>query len=96
MEISGNFSLAGVQSLKGASRTPSTPATSATSESSILAPVDQLDLSPEAQALGEATNDNSEIRTEKVAALRRAIAEGTYDSPERMSAALDKFLEQLG
>ncbi|MEY4565254.1 MAG: hypothetical protein RLY14_224, partial [Planctomycetota bacterium] len=36
------------------------------------------------------------IRTEKVAALRRAIAEGNYDTPDRMSAALDRLLEQLG
>ncbi len=33
---------------------------------------------------------------EKVAALRRAIADGTYDTPERMSGALDNFLNQIG
>lgn len=56
---------------------------------------DQLDLSPEAQALsaGQEIAPSEGIRTEKVAAIRQAIADGTYETPEKLSAALDRLLD---
>lgn len=59
---------------------------------------DQLDLSAEAQALSrsQAAGQSSEasgIRIDRVAALRQAIAEGNYETPERLSSALDKLLD---
>ena len=58
---------------------------------------DQLDLSPEAQALSQSQSvDGSasgEIRMEKVAAIRQAIADGVYETPEKMSQALDRLLD---
>ncbi len=102
MEIRG---LQGMQSIAGVAAPGKTGRPSATSETSptSLAPVDELDLSAEAQALSSAAALTSPaetaaadggIRTDKVAALRQAIAEGNYDSPERMSAALDRFLDE--
>ena len=35
------------------------------------------------------------VRTELVARVRRAIADGTYDTPERWAAALDKLARSL-
>jgi hypothetical protein len=35
------------------------------------------------------------IRTELVARVRREIAEGTYDTPEKFEKALDKLLARL-
>jgi len=35
------------------------------------------------------------IRTELVARCRRQIAAGTYDTPERWQAALDKLADRL-
>ena len=35
------------------------------------------------------------VRTELVARIRRAIADGTYDTPERWAAALDKLARSL-
>lgn len=99
MEISNSFNVSGVQAFRGASRDVATNANSIATETNSLAPVDQLDLSPEAQALGQAIGadqPSSDIRTDKVAALRRAIAEGTYDTPEKMSLALDRLLDQIG
>lgn len=61
--------------------------------------VDELELSSEAQQISQAQGTgapaslSSDIRTDKVAALREAIASGTYETPERMSAALDKLLD---
>lgn len=63
--------------------------------------VDELELSSEAQSISQTQAvDQSEalaggIRTEKVAALREAIASGTYETPENMSAALDRLLDSF-
>lgn len=66
---------------------------------SSLAGADELELSAEAQqisatqATGKADSLSGGIRTEKVAALRQAIANGSYETPENLSAALDKLLD---
>ncbi len=102
MEIRG---LQGIQSISGLTSAGKSGRGNSAAEiaPSSLAPVDELDLSAEAQALGNASGLSAPgdiaaadggIRTEKVAALRRAIADGTYDTPERMSAALDRFLDE--
>ena len=61
---------------------------------------DQLDLSPEALALGQAqaappSVNVDGIRVDKVAAIKQAIAEGTYETPEKLSLALDKMLDSF-
>ena len=61
-------------------------------------PTDQLDLSNSATGVNRlnATEvaGNGEIRIDRVADIRRQIADGSYDTPEKMDAALDKFLDQ--
>ena len=65
------------------------------------AAADELELSSEAlqisqtQALGQTDHTSEGIRTEKVAALREAISSGTYETPENLSAALDKLLDSF-
>lgn len=59
---------------------------------------DILDFSSEAQALSQASATASAqaspaVRWEKVDSIRQAIASGTYETPERMSAALDRVLD---
>ena len=57
---------------------------------------DQLDLSPEAQDIlqtNATNNTGGDIRTEKVASIRAAIADGIYETPEKLDAALDKLLD---
>lgn len=59
---------------------------------------DELELSAEAQQLSSVQSSSAPegtagIRTEKIAALRQAIAEGSYETPKKMSAALDKMLD---
>lgn len=39
------------------------------------------------------TDEHSYERTERIAEIRRQIAAGTYDTPERMEAALEGFLD---
>jgi hypothetical protein len=36
------------------------------------------------------------MRLDKIADLRRQIASGTYDTPERFEAAFGKMLDELG
>ena len=63
-------------------------------------PVDQLDLSAEAQQLGGAGAAQESptvegIRFEKVTEIRRQIADGSYDTDEKLDAALDRLLDQI-
>jgi anti-sigma28 factor (negative regulator of flagellin synthesis) len=92
------------QSPQGASRisNPSTtsPVSGGQSRSS-ASPVDQLDISSTARA-ASATESSSpstvggDMRLDKIADLRRQIASGTYDTPERFEAALGKMLDDIG
>lgn len=67
--------------------------------SRISAPVDQLDLSPQAAAASgaNATSNVSEsgIRIDKVAAIRRAISDGSYETPEKLDQALNRMLDEF-
>jgi negative regulator of flagellin synthesis FlgM len=69
------------------------------------APVDQLDLSSAARTASTSPTNRlqessaiaggGEIRVDRVADLRRQIAQGNYDTPEKMDMALEKFLDRL-
>lgn len=63
-----------------------------------VAPTDQLDLSSSAAGVNRVNATeiagNGEIRIDRVAEIRRQIADGKYDTSEKLDAALDKFLDQ--
>lgn len=56
--------------------------------------VDSLELSDIAQVLGRLPV-STPIRTEKVARIREAIQNGTYETPERIDATVDRLMEAL-
>jgi len=63
-------------------------------------PVDQLDLSQAASSINRLdaaspVAGSGEIRIDRVAEIRRQIADGSYDTPEKLDAALDRFLDQF-
>ena len=98
MQINGLQNTHAAQSLAGASRSVGAQRTTSAAQPQMALPSDELELSAEAQSLSQtqATSESSAsggIRWEKVNALKQSIAEGNYDSPERMSAAVDKFLD---
>jgi negative regulator of flagellin synthesis FlgM len=96
MQISGNFSISGIDAARGATRTNAIKAAHEEATASLAMPVDQLELSPEALGIGE-TNSSSEVfRADKVAALRDAIASGDYDTDEKLNAAFEIMLDRLG
>ena len=95
MQIQGLQSAHAAHSINQANSAKQASAVESSAPTNSIA-ADELDLSAEAQALIQAqdTNAASEgIRTEKVAAIRQAIADGSYETPEKMSAALDKMLD---
>ena len=62
---------------------------------------DELDLSPEALSVSQGAEVQESsvvdgIRFSKVADIRRQIAEGTYDTDDKLSAALDRLLDEVG
>lgn len=92
MQIQGTAYLHGPQSMSGPHRAYNSqpPARSNASQ-----PVDQLDISPQADMVSR-VRDVPDIRHDKVAAIKAAIANGTYETPERMDAALDRLLDEMG
>lgn len=66
---------------------------------------DSVDISPAAQEAARlaeaaearaAAKADGSIRADKVASLRQQIADGSYDTPERLDAAVDRLLDQIG
>lgn len=101
MQIYGPFRVSTTQAAGGNQRLqPQTPVDSVASMRS-QSPVDKLDLSSAASATSRIEGGNSvagggEIRLDRVADLRRQIADGSYETPEKMDTALDRMLDQLG
>ena len=97
MQIYGPYRVSSTQPNSPAQRAqPQKPAETAGKPTT--APTDQLDLSSGATGVNRlnATKiaGSGEIRIDRVADIRRQIADGSYDSPEKIDAALDKFLDQ--
>ena len=90
MQIRRTSSLQSTQSIQF----KSTQATSKTNMQSATAPVDQLDLSAEAQLISQSNSTNN-IRMDRVADLRAQIAQGQYETPEKLDAAVTRLLDQL-
>ena len=63
--------------------------TGAQSASSV--PVDQLELSAEAQQIMQ----SGDIRADRVADLRAQIANGQYETPEKINAAVERMLDEF-
>ncbi len=55
---------------------------------------DRIDLSEHARHL-ERLRNLPDVRAQKVENIRQSIERGTYDTPERMQAALRRLLDEL-
>lgn len=93
-------SLQPTSAVQSATRTNSPKASSPAETNSAVGSIatDQLDLSSEAQEIiasqgTQSASSDTEIRVDRVAALRQAIADGSYETPEKLSAALDRMLD---
>ena len=97
MNIFGVFSTQGSQgsiAVKGLEATKAAgEAAEVTSRQGVGEVQDAVTLSTEAVRAAESGSD---IRMDKVAALRAAIADGSYETPEKLDIALDRLLDRLG
>lgn len=57
--------------------------------------VDQLDISPEASFVSQA-RELPDIRADRVASLRAAIATGAYETDDKLNVALDRLFDEIG
>ena len=68
--------------------------TTSGAESANSMPVDQLEISAEAQMMS--TSASSEIRADRVADLRAQIAGGQYDTAEKLEVAVSRMFDEFG
>lgn len=92
MQINGPSHVHGPHGLNGPHFNRANPSQP---ERTTATPTDQLDISPAAQAAIEA-QESGEIRADLVARVRNEIAQGTYETPEKLDAALDRLLDEIG
>lgn len=57
-------------------------------------PRDHVEISPLGQML-DGISRLPEIRHERVEAIRQQIADGTYETPDKIQVALDRLLDEL-
>ena len=92
MQIYGPSQLHGAQSIQG-------PHTNRVAQSQpgerTASTGDQLDISS-AGLLAARLNDVPEIRQDRVDALRAAIADGSYETADKLDAALERLLDEIG
>ncbi len=99
MQIYGPFRVSTSTSVSPSNRVQP-PAKAESTAKPSAEPVDQLDLSSSVgdvnrlQASSEIAG-GGEIRIDRVAELRRQIASGAYETPEKLDIALDRILDQF-
>jgi len=91
MYIYGTSQIHAAQPLNSPHRLSPTPASGSHSS----AGVDQLDISPEADFVAQA-RDLPDIREDRVASIRAQIKNGTYETPDKLDAALSSLLDEIG
>ncbi|MEL7500067.1 MAG: flagellar biosynthesis anti-sigma factor FlgM [Planctomycetota bacterium] len=67
----------------------------ATTQNPTSMPVDQLNISAEAQLMS-AQATTGEIRSDRVAELRAQIASGQYETSEKLDVAIGRLLNEIG
>jgi negative regulator of flagellin synthesis FlgM len=94
MNIFGVFSTQGSQGLAAVKGVEAAQAAKAAAPQQGVGEVhDAVTLSVDAVRAADATAD---IRFDRVNAIRAAIADGSYETPDKLDAALDRLLERLG
>jgi negative regulator of flagellin synthesis FlgM len=91
MQIQGAHYVHGPHALQGPHRASSAAPAAPGGGSQ---PVDQLDISQEAQALSQA-RQSTDIRQDLVSRVKAEIAAGTYDTDEKFEIALDRLLNEI-
>jgi len=93
MNIFGVFSTQGSQGLAAARGVEAAKAAQSASQAGVGEVHDAVTLSAEAVRAAETVSD---IRMDRVAAIKAAIADGSYETPDNLDVALDRLLDRLG
>lgn len=93
MQINSPTQVHGPQGLQGPHRNSGTARSQGATASPSVG--DQLDISPAAEAAVQAA-ESGQFRADLVARVRSEIAAGSYETPEKFDAALDKLLNEIG
>jgi negative regulator of flagellin synthesis FlgM len=91
MHIYGPSQIHGAQNVAGPHSTRATQAPAAPEPTTID---DRLDIS-EAGQIAARLADVPDIRADRVAELRSAILNGTYETEQNLSTALDRLLDEI-
>jgi len=82
----------GLNALKGVEAAQAADGAQAAMQQGVAEVHDSVTLSVDAVRSAESTGD---IRFDRVNAIRAAIADGSYDTPEKLDLALDRLLDRL-
>lgn len=91
MQINGSSHVHGSHALQGPYSARSNAARAANTSANT---VDQLDISAAAEAAAQAV-DGGDIRADLVARIRNEIAAGTYETADKLDAALEGLLDDV-
>jgi len=83
----------GLQALKGVESAKGIAPDATTVQQGVAEVRDSVTLSVDAVRAADSAGD---IRFDRVNAIRAAIADGSYETPDKLDAALDRLLERLG
>jgi len=92
MNILGVFSTHGATAAGAVKGVESAQAAQAAAQQGVGQVHDAVTLSVDAVRAADATSD---IRFDRVNTIRAAIADGTYETPDKLDAALDRLLASL-
>ena len=93
MNIWGVTSTQGSQGLNALKGVEAAQSTQAAMQQGVAEVHDAVTLSVDAVRAAESTGD---IRFDRVNAIRAAIADGSYETPEKLDMAIDRLLDRLG
>jgi negative regulator of flagellin synthesis FlgM len=91
MQINGLSHLHGAQPIQGPR---ATQASQATQQTDNWTGVDELDLSAEAEFVS-GVRDIPDIRSDRVAEIRAQIAEGVYETGDKLDIAVGRLLDEI-
>ncbi len=91
MEVTGPGSIQGSTPIK---QTPQTPEMQPATESKSASPLDEVEISSAGKML-DSLGQSSKVRSERLAQIKSEIEAGTYETPEKLEAALEKLLVEF-